>query len=231
MKVDLAEIKEYLEMFDVFKDNSSLIAKEIQNTIHKDIYNNWKKLAMENLHSTRNIYLQGLSADENGVHLQGELPNALENGMPAYDMKRGFSLSPKRKITASGGWYLVVPFRILTPNAVGGGNKFTRTQYNAAKAGLNIPDSVLPKPKTREGVYSGSQYFPAYTAKTSSMTGIVSSPATNGKQQYNTFRVVSSKSDPASWIHKGTKEYNLGDKALDMTNFDEIIDDVINRLI
>jgi hypothetical protein len=49
------------------------------------------------------------------------------------------------------------------------------------------------------------------------------------KNTYNSFRVVSEKSNPDSWIHKGIEQYNLVSKALQNFNQETEVQMAMNR--
>jgi hypothetical protein len=163
----------------------------------------------------------------------------IEEGASAFDMKDGFEKSNKKHTKKGGGWYLTIPFRWATPGAIAESSVFTATMpqqvYSAVKsapqniptssggtrsAGLslnNIPDR-FKAPSTRAGFSNllTSKTFESYEQKTSVYAGISKmSDATTGQNTYMSFRRVSDKSDPSSWIHPGMEAQNLAQKALD----------------
>ncbi len=83
----------------------------------------WIRLAGERLHSTYREYVMGLNTSESivktgkgfsQVSLVGWLPNAVENGLPSFDMKPGFLASPKAKVSKKGKKYLRIPLKSFT---------------------------------------------------------------------------------------------------------------------
>ena len=188
------------------------------------------------------------------------VPNMIEQGVSGFDMKTGFKNSPKARQTKDGGWFLTIPFRWATPGALGESEVFTSrlpeqvydiarsksssaTQLNE-RAGRSeqIGRTELPqefqKIQSRPAFTSlnQKQTFQAYQHKSSIYEGIQRSQQTyeNATQgQYISFRRVSDKSDPMSWIHTGIRARRLAEKALSRTNIPaEIgfaVDDFLNE--
>ena len=85
---------------------------------------NWQSQAALGLRGARSEYIAGLKVFEEGrfkggVQLIGWLPNAIESGLAAFDMKVGFYRSPKAKRKKDGGVYLVIPHRLAAPESLG----------------------------------------------------------------------------------------------------------------
>ena len=181
----------------------------------------------------------------------------LEEGASEYDLKESFAKSSKKKMKADGGWHLTIPMRYSTPSALGesevfsgvlpqelynkvknadtyitiGGGKRSKgltldeipTQYQEKTVRKAIPQSSLSK--ARE----------AYISKTSKFEGLVKIKDTTTGQTsgYMTFRRVSDKSDPKSWIHSGFDARNFAEKALAETEsmIDQIVDVNIDNFL
>ena len=185
------------------------------------------------------------------IILHGVFPNMIESGTGPYDMKEGFMKSDKIKYTKDGGWYLTIPFRFGASSSLGENEGFsnvmpkevheiakkltpTKTQFKgSAKLGETLKEISLPakyQTKGKRGGVSDSvskKTFSEYEHKTSIYTGIQKSEKTyqNATQSmYNSFRRVSSKSDPNSWIHSGLIARKLADKVLNDFNIAEEID-------
>lgn len=170
----------------------------------------WQSEAQQKLHSTLPLYLMGLDFNSviyplNGdsfsgaVELHGKLPNMLEKGFSAFDMKTGFKNSPRATHTQSGGWYLTIPIRHSTPGAFMYGKPMPKDIYTQAKKLKNGKSLAVPG--------AGAKSWTGYQHKSSiydGLTRIVKSYSGGTKQsQYLTFRRVSDKSDPQSWMHPG----------------------------
>ena len=100
------------------------------------IYANWEALAKKKLKSTREEYIQNIiHVDKRRFNKQiiltGVVPNMVEQGASAFDIKEGFRKSPKVRYTipvygkkgnmlrSGGDWYLTIPFRIGVPGTLG----------------------------------------------------------------------------------------------------------------
>ena len=206
----------------------------------------WDAEAKNSLGSTRQQYRSSIVVGEEGpftgyVMLVNTLPNMIESGASAFDMKVGFSKSSKKKFNASGGWYLTVPMRHATPGSLGESSAFSGTMpsavYGAAKTatatkttssggsvrGRGLTQSQIPSqyaiPKSRAMIEEKNQVFEEYKHKHSIYEGMQKSSKKyeNATQsQYVTFRRVSSNSDPNSWIHKGFQAKLLAEKAMNV---------------
>lgn len=193
---------------------STAISLSIQTSLAV-VRDEWVRRIQNTLHSTRPLYLEGLDfrsiiyplgqdVFSGAVQLQGKLPNRLEFGFPAFDEKIGFSKSSRKKITNNGGWYLTIPYRHSTPGAYLYGNPMSPQIYAQAKK-LKHKESLSVKGGQKTS-------WTGYVHKNNlddGLTRIIKSyhnPNTGkvtNQSQYLTFRRVSNKSDPLSWMHPG----------------------------
>ncbi|HPI18758.1 MAG TPA: hypothetical protein PKY56_00170 [Candidatus Kapabacteria bacterium] len=204
----------------------------------------WRKVAIENLRGSGDIYAKSIYVGEEGkfkgyVALQGWFPNALENGVDPFDMKIGFSKSRSVKSSKNGGWYLTIPFRHSTPGAIGGSSIFSSSlpkeihkaikskadtkskAFDGVKYGKGLNTSELPKEyrelKTRKPITIEGKIVSAYKHKNPIYLGIQKQTkvyAGAEQAQYSSFRRVSNNSDPLSWMHKGFTAKKLGEIAI-----------------
>jgi hypothetical protein len=167
--------------------------------------------------------------------------------------------SSKVKYTKAGAWYLTIPFRFSTPDALGENEAFsgtlpqeiydlvkgfsakqtsendgTSSSSETLKAG-NIP-SQYQAPQTRKSVINDvlNKTFDAYTHKSSIFEGLQRSSKTyqNATQSsYNTFRRVGQNSDPMAWIHSGLQQKNFAQQAIDNTDIDLIVDNTVDKIL
>jgi hypothetical protein len=186
----------------------------------------WVRVARQRLHRTAETYVQGIS-DISGrgskriIKLIGWLPNALEEGTGPYDLKRGLLRSPKARRDAQGRPYIAVPFTHATPMAKI--NPMPAPIYRLAKS-LETGGPGLQLPKRLEGWGLRSRLSPnkrkwgPYTWKFSPYEGMIKTrglPEAHKMQRsaYMTFRTVSTKSDPDSWIHPGFRPLKAMEEA------------------
>lgn len=219
----------------------------------------WENQAKKALHSTRDLYVNNIHIADPGkfqgaIFLTGKMPNMIEQGASAFDMKEGFKQSAKKKQKKGGGWYMTIPFRYATPGALGENSVFAGSLpdevYAVAKtqatnipipgakrsAGLKIED--LPQqyqaPSIRPGFSTipESKTFVEYKTKTAQFQGLVKiNDNATGQNRYMTFRRISDTSDPSAWIHPGFDAMNLAEKAIDAFNMDLHIDKAIDNYL
>ena len=82
-------------------------------------------------------------------------------------------------------------------------------------------------PSKRLEIITPTKTFKEYTHKNSIYEGVQRNDKTYEKAtgaKFSSFRRVSDKSDPASWIHTGIKARKLADKALQEFPIREIVD-------
>lgn len=252
---------------DTIRDSYDVSEQQVENIIDsvtKDItlaYAGYlEQQAKENLHKTRNIYIRNIKILEEGRmkgavlldYSKNPLVRMIEEGASAFDMKIGFEQSSKKHTKANGGWYLTIPFREASADAIGeadifSGSKLPEEVYEVVKEkSADIPTSSgafkskgltlteIPEkfriPQTRAAVTSiiTNERYEEYKNKTSIYAGIskVQDPIT-GQSSYQSFRRVSDKSDANSWIFPGIEAKHLTDRA--MTDLESHLEQELNR--
>lgn len=227
------------------------------------IYANWEALAKKKLKSTREEYIQNIIHVDKGrfnkqIILTGVVPNMVEQGASAFDIKEGFRKSPKVRYTipvygkkgnmlrSGGDWYLTIPFRIGVPGTLGQagftgqmpqevydimrkrGNRIA-LRADEIPAPYNIPQSRAAIQATPK-----NPYYAQYTHKSSIYEGLTKRTAQYGKttqNTYGTFRRAGANSDPLSWIHKGISAYRLADEAVKITDVDTIVENEVTTFL
>jgi hypothetical protein len=255
MKIDL-NIDELIEEFNLPKNTADFMVESSVDLVTQEIYRQWALSASKKLHSTRNLYLNGLNIIRNSqfsqtIMLSGVMPNLIENGASPFDMKIGFAKSNKIVHTQkkdnkgnviSTGWYLTIPFRQGTTGIVGENAAFANIMpqqvYDIARKEGIVRKSAIPSPydipKTRKQINLPNRVIPAYTHKSSIYEGIVKKSSAYQKVIQNTyvsFRRVSSSSDTNSWWNKGWPAYNLLKDALGNTDIQTIVDNNIDATL
>lgn len=210
---------------------------------------NWEQEAMRTLKSTRNLYARNLIVVDEGIGkgsvvLTGFLPNALESGLSAFDMKPGLLNGPNAKKALNGNRYNTVPFRFAAPGSLGESEVFTSSLPEEVASVIRSKPQNIPvegggkrtqglrpeeiptsfrEPTVRSAPKTESQSFNDYRRKSSIYEGVtrVQDPVT-GQQRYQSFRRISDNSDPDAFIHPGFSAMNLADKALQNTDIPNI---------
>ena len=250
--------------FSLSKEQVDQMANSVSKALTLEIHRNWVEVAKRDLNSTRNQYIRGLViADEgnsvNTITLTGSLNNMLENGVSAFDMKNGFMKSQKVKYSKTGAWYLTIPFRFATPDALGENEAFSgvlpQEIYDLVKSfqskKTNVDSDISSKSQTLKSSDIPSQFqapnvrksvindvlnktFDAYTHKSSIFEGLQKSSKMyekSNQSSYNTFRRVGENSDSMSWIHSGLQQRNFAQVALDNTDEELIIENTVDKVL
>ena len=213
----------------------------------------WEIEANRTLVDSREAYIKSIVAVDAGyaretVMLVGWLPNAIESGITAFDMKNGLLNGPKARIGSKGQKYNIIPFRVGVPTTTGDSSQFTGTMpapvHEVAKAqpiqshGKSDPLKVdqLPKAFQEKEIRQAPAVIPrkweAYKHKSALFEGVQKiKDSTTGQNRYMKFRVVSENSDPNSWIHKGIEAHNLADTALENVNIPNEVGLAINNFL
>ncbi len=193
----------------------------------------WEEIAVRELTSSRQQYVRGLLTKDEGsgaaaVMLVGWLPNAIENGIGAFDMKEGILSGPKAKIGKNGNRYNTIPFYMGTPTALEenfNGGIMPKEIYKQMKnRDVNTPlrQEEIKAPYNERKVHevqTGPQQWEVYQHKTSIYDGLQKkTDAVTGQNSYMTFRRVSDNSDPSSWYHPGIQARHFVERALGELN-------------
>ena len=227
------------------------------------IYANWEALAKKKLKSTREEYIQNIIHVDKGrfnkqIILTGVVPNMVEQGASAFDIKEGFRKSPKVRYTipvygkkgnmlrSGGDWYLTIPFRIGVPGTLGQAGftgQMPQEVYDIMRKRGNriaLRADEIPAPynipQSRAAIQATPQnpYYAQYTHKSSIYEGLTKRTAQYGKtaqNTYGTFRRAGANSDPLSWIHKGISAYRIADEAVKITDVDTIVENEVTTFL
>ena len=244
-----------LQQFSLTREETEGIVDYTIKEITAKFAEQWEATAREELHQTRDRYISNLFVVDSG-RMQGmvildyskdPLIKGLEEGLSSFDEKIGFENSPKKKVTKSGGWYLTIPFKIGTPDAIGEGSGFSfnmssevypiiqskpvDSQGKATLTLKEIPASqAIPQTRAAINAIPTSKAFEAYTHKTSVNQGIVKTvDSVTGQSSYNSFRRVSDKSDPNAFIHPGIPAKNLAE--LSLSKFETTLDTELSKIV
>jgi len=258
--IDLSGLQ---DQFGLAADSIDLLTETCVNAVTASIYSNWEALAKQKLNSTAKEYISNLITVDKGrfnkqIVLTGVLPNMIEQGASPFDIKEGFRKSSKVKFTIpvynkkgemvkkGGDWYLTIPFRVGTPNALGQAGFsgiMPQEVYDIMlkrDAGKGLPSSEIPSPyevpKSRETILNetGSLLYDSYQHKNSVYEGVMKNKAQYNKTSQNTygsFRRAGANSSPLSWIHRGIKAYHLVEEAINETDVDTIVSNEVTNYL
>nr|DAI06537.1 MAG TPA: hypothetical protein [Herelleviridae sp.]DAT74246.1 MAG TPA: hypothetical protein [Herelleviridae sp.] len=247
------DLSEVVEEFALTGEQANELGANIISSIVTEYVSKWENLVNDGLRQTRKLYKRamyvdrvsptevifGLQAGEDGLAL------ALEEGKDAYDEKPGFEASNKRKVKMDGGWYLTIPFRHATPDAIAESGIFQsvlpKEIYNIAKQNNGVPVKKAQLPPQyaqlgqRAAITTATGVIPSYTHKSPKYEGLVklniASTETENRSGYFTFRRVSNTSDPLSWIHPGFEPRKFMDKALEQAQIETVASMAIDKFL
>ena len=258
--IDLSGLKGQFGIDDKTLDQlTETCVKAVTAAIHA----NWEALAKKKLKSTREEYIQNIIHVDKGrfnkqIILTGVVPNMVEQGASAFDIKDGFRKSKKVRYTIpvygkkgnmlhpGGYWYLTIPFRIGVPGTLGQAGftgQMPQEVYDIMRKRGNriaLRADEIPAPynipQSRAAIQATPQnpYYAQYTHKSSIYEGLTKRTAQYGKttqNTYGTFRRAGANSDPLSWIHKGISAYRLADEAVKITDVDTIVENEVTTFL
>ena len=228
LQIKVGDVRAVLNYYEIPAGFRNRMAKQIQQSLLQEMYSQVTRIARQELHTTRATYIDAVSVTKNAVELDGFLPNAIEDGAGAFDLKQAFANSNKKKLKKNGsGWYLTIPFRIMTPTAPDSKSTMSWEIYRAVLRGQKYNPGVAGSRPAFTDVTTGINY-PEYQHKSPILAGIRGRgiPGTD-LHSYNTFRRVSDKSDPNSWIHKGFIAKHIFEQAWQQVDVEGIINDYL----
>ncbi len=239
--IDLSEV---IQEFYLISDEVEGLKSRILDRITDEYMFQWENNINDSLDSTRNEYKKAMyvnRVDDSNTIIgltprESQLALMMEEGVSPYDLKDGFSKSSKKKDKEGGGWYLTIPFRHATSEAVAEASFFSNQMPK------QIEDIVKVKPMSG-GKTTGltldelpaeyqkllSNPTTGYEHKAPINQGLqrINMPSSDKEKRsgYLTFRRVSDNSDPDSWVHRGFSALKLMEKT--MQQVDERTDKII----
>jgi hypothetical protein len=201
IKYDFEKIFKTLEGIRVNEDRLKYYFLE---SVSDYLRANVQAVSKEKLGGRSKAFIEGFITEIGDDHLSiylDEKARSIEKGVKSFDMKIGFKKSPKTSYTKEGGWYLTIPLRQYTPNSKKSG-RMPAIIYKRAKSlapGAALREASLPEVfKDLKTSHAGYQHkAPIYAGLQRKANADLS------RSKYFTFRRVSEKSDPSSWIHPG----------------------------
>lgn len=223
---------------DAFEEETVELCRQAVAGLAKAAQAEWIRLAQVRLSTSREMYINGLRQAESfavekvggenvyTISLIGEMPNAIESGMPSFDMKAsrpGWLGGSKAKVGKDGKKYVTVPFRHSTGStarldysgkaaAMDLKKELKKTvraygldRMKRASTGAVIPGAVKRVPKDPDV----HRYLHGLTKIQKPMAGFTKSGMQRGSSQLMTWRRISENSPSDAWIHPGFQARNL----------------------
>lgn len=201
------------------------------------------------LGATRRQYKQSIRRESRGnaseavyMNPTAWLPNALEIGFPAFDMKIGMLNSRKAKTGKDGKRYLIIPFRFGAPTSLAENEVFSGklpssihevakstgkpVKMNDIPSEYHIPQSA----ELRNAIKSLDTESAKKAVEGQAMTSIYEGVQKRGGVYMN-FRVVSDNSPSERFMHPGFEARELSDKALRKLDIPMSVDQSIDNFL
>jgi len=239
------DIADTISEFSLQRSEAESLSSYIIDRVCDEYMARWYKLIDEGLHSTRDeykkaIYLErpdpcsaiiGMTARESKIAMM------IETGAISFDEKIGFEGSEKKHMKAKGnGWFLTIPFRhasseaIMEMEAPNSGASIIDLMKSGATIGTEqLPEGFAEAQTHQMTLNTGS--IITYKHKAPIYAGMhrrdISSTTKEKRGGYFTFRRVSDKSDPESWMHPGFGAHMFMDKALNSSKLGEAVDNAV----
>lgn len=240
----IVDISEVAQEFIMSGEEVKSMSQFILSNIADEYIRNWEHLVDQNLHSTRSEYKKAIFSEQQDDYSiiigltprESQLALMLEDGASIFDIKEGYKKSSKRKIGKDGKWYLTVPFRWATSEALGESGVFA----NKMPAPIEKLVKVSKQPLTFNQLPGqfrqiGSNKTSGYTHKSTIYEGLFREEIGSGSKEkrggYFSFRRVSDNSDPLSWIHPGFTALKLMEKAAQETDLMRVVDYSVQQFL
>lgn len=249
INIDLTDLTEEFALTTI---QSGLLSSNIIDRIVTEYTTRWEDLVNEELKKSRAEYKRAMYIDRTGpsevifglTARESPLAMMIEEGASPFDEKPGFQRSSKAKQKIGGGWYLTIPFRHATPEAVAESGIFSsimpKEVYDIAKvSGQLLKKSDLPPQYqalgTRKAINIPGLQVPEYIHKAPRYQGLtkvnIQSTPNEKRSGYFTFRRVSDNSDPNSWWNGGILPKKLMDKALERAQIEKVVQMAIDNFL
>lgn len=229
LNVDLSEV---INEFSFSNEETKSMSKMLLDRLSDAYMYHWGRVVGKELKSTRKDYMAGMDVVRGDMQTtfilsgknRSKLALMIEEGASPFDIKVGMEKSPKRHMSASGGWYITVPMRQATPEALGESTifagKMPQRVYEVAKSNAGAPVKYEQLPAENQGlgyraeIKTEQKIIPRYEHKTPIYQGLQKRTTRKSYEQYMTFRRISDKSDQNSWMHKGFNPHKFMEKAM-----------------
>lgn len=237
------DISEVAQEFVMSNEEIDSLSRFILANVADKYVREWEKLIDDNLHATRNEYKKGIfqeQPDDYSVIIgltprQSPIAMMIEDGASSFDEKEGFSKSDKKKISQKGKWYLTIPFRFATAEAIGESAIFANKMPLPIQRLVKVMKSPLKFEDLPPGFNQiGQNKTSEYKHKFNIYEGLQRIETGSGKEKrgsYMTFRRVGENSDKDAWIHPGFEALNLMEKAVEQVDIGQLVDFAVDQFL
>lgn len=253
IRIDLSDV---VAEFNLDENAANMLGTAIIDRVVQEYSYKWQNLITSELKQSREEYLRAVYIDRtSGTDVtfglsarKSNLALMIEEGKGPWDEKPFLLASPKRKQKKDGGFYITVPFRHATPQAIAESSIFSSIMpqeiYDLAKNNQSpLERQELPEQHqvlgVRKEINIPGLKVPEYIHKATKYEGLVRVKAESSEKEkrgnHFTFRRVSNASDPNSWWNGGIQARKLMDRALEAAEIDKVasmaIDETLEQLL
>lgn len=233
-----------IDEFFLSEEETKSLSRYVLSNISDEYMRVWERNIDSSLKSTRSEYRRAIFTEQPDDYsmvfgmtpTKSKLAMMLEEGASQFDIKSGFEQSDKKHAKKDGsGWYLTVPFRWATSEAIAESmtfaNKMPKDIEKLVKT-TGRPLKLSDLPSQYRDVRTSSV---GYQHRASIYEGLhrtdISSTEKEKRGGYFTFRRVSDKSEANSWIHPGFEPLKLMERSLSELRLDYIVDMSIDKFL
>lgn len=233
----IIDISDVVESNHLVQEQAEDLKRYVLDRITDEYMMRWNELVDNNLHGTRKEYQKAMFVEQpadGGVIIgltprESKMALMIEDGAPPFDEKEGFKRSSKAKNPGTNKWYLTVPFRWATSEAVAESAAFSNKMPDPIQKLVKVAtkplvESDLPQEYRGLGQNKTSGYVHKFNVYSGLRRKEVSSTVNETRGQYMTFRRVSENTDPAAFIHPGFSAKRFMEQALDSMELDKVVD-------
>lgn len=243
------DISNTIEEFSLSKEESDSLSKYIIAEVSREYMASWEDMVLSELHQTKEAYLMGMRmeyVDDGKAAIfvldgkgKSKVALMIEEGAQSYDLKEGFSRSSKKTNKEDGGWYLTIPFRVATSEAIAESEIFSDkmpkpiedlVKKQAINPLTNKTRGLLENKIPSEFQNKGKNIL-GYEHKNTKYAGLQRIQDNQGRGNYIKFRRVSDESDEQSWIHPGFEPSNFMERAWDKVLQNETFSKAIDNFL
>lgn len=238
--IDLSGV---IDEFILTEDEVKSLSRFVLSNISDEYMRYWEKNIDSSLHSTRTEYKNAIFTEQPDdfsmifgmTPRQSKLGLMLEEGASQFDIKEGMEKSSKKHMKADGGWYLTVPFRHATSEALAESSIFQGQMPREIEKLVKISDKPL-KLSDLPSQYQEKKISRAgYQHKAAIYEGLkrenIASTNNEKRGGYFTFRRISDKSEENSWQHPGFEALKLMEKSLNDLPLETIVDRSVDQFL
>lgn len=243
ISIDLADT---IQEMSFSKDEGDALSRYVLASLVDNYVREWEKQIDTGLHQTRGEYKKAIFQDQpdDFTIVLGMSPRLsklglmLEDGASTFDIKAGMAKSDKKKLGKNGNWYMTVPFKFATSDAVAESMSFANRMPKPIENLVKVMEpretlgsGDIPAPYDALGQNATSGYNHKFSIYEGLQRQQIGSGSKENRGGYITFRRISENSDKDSWQHPGFEALHLMDSALESIDIGNIVDYAIDEFL